>query len=291
LFSYNCNSDIIALFLINFVNKGREIMANSVGLSPVALARVELAQAKENLNTRLDSSRKIVTAFEYAEGNKKFFEESRDAIKQLVVRTDALGKALTTLEQAGIDAGSCKITVPGRLIGTKKVEKPVVEVQKEIQGNLDQDTVKVGLRTLGIIEEPKKSIFSLPEAPSGRSVAKVVGGLGVAAGVVTAGIYREKIITAAQGAIDYVKKFDCNGVNQGDKICQAYATLTSNQTVNQVLAHPATKGIALGAVAIGGIIAIAKVIKNRRNQQAEAAAAANAPVETPVNVDPKAKIA
>ena len=267
-------------------------MANSVGLSPVAQARVELAQARENLNTRLNSSKRLVTAFENIKGQSpEYFEQQKGAIKQLVVRTDALGKALATLEQAGVDAGACKITVSGKLFGTKKVERPVVEVQKEIQGNLDQDVVKVGLRTLGIVEEPKKSRFSLPEAPSSRSLAKVTVGLVGAAGVVTAGVYRNEIITAAQNAINYVKTLDCVQNNSNDFICRAYNTLTSNQTVNSVLTHPATIGVGVAGVAIAGVLAIAKAVKNRRNQQAEAAAAANAPVETPVDADPKAKIA
>jgi len=268
-------------------------MANSVGLSPVAQARVELTQARENLNTRLDSSRRLVTAFENVNGQSpEYFEQQKGTIKQLVVRTDALGKALATLEQAGVDAGSCNITVPGKLYGTNKVERPVVEVQKEIQGNLDQDVVKVGLRTLGIVEEPKKSRFSLPEAPSSRSVAKVTVGLGVAAGVVTAGIYHERIIQAAKDAIDYVQSLDCQSPNhQNDNICRAYAILTGNPSVNAFFTHPATIGVGVAGVAIAGVVAIAKAVKNRRNQQAEAAAAANAPVETPVDADPKAKIA
>lgn len=167
-------------------------MANVASSPAIQAARFELTQARENMNTRLNSSRNLVKAFEHFDLNQAYFDKSREGIQQLIAKTNSLSKAISTLEAAGIDAGTTTITVPGRVWGVRQIEKPIVEVQAEIQSNLDQEVVKTGLRTLGIVKAPR-FVFKMPEAPSGRTVAISTGVAGGIAAIGTGAYFHKEI--------------------------------------------------------------------------------------------------
>ena len=90
-------------------------MENIASSPAIQAARFELTQARENMSTRLNSSQNLVKAFEHFDLNQTYFDKSREGIQQLIAKTDSLSKAISTLEAAGIDAGTTKIIVPGRI--------------------------------------------------------------------------------------------------------------------------------------------------------------------------------
>lgn len=291
-------------------------MANVASSPAIQAARFELTQARENMNTRLNSSRNLVKAFEHFDLNQAYFDKSREGIQQLIAKTNSLSKSISTLEAAGIDAGTTTITVPGRIWGVRQIEKPVVEVQAEIQSNLDQEVVKTGLRTLGIVKAPR-FVFKMPEAPSGRTVAISTGVAGGIAAIATGAYFHKEIA----GSIDLlvpqsVKDFFANpGLSMPNMpnmpgmpdlsqympdcaqtpdttFCSAKETISSyiptqDQTVG-FFTNPITIGVgAAVGIALAGA-AIYKVVQNRKNQEAEAAVA-KAPVEVAVE-QPKTEV-
>ena len=167
-----------------------------IGFTPATQDANRLVDtSRPSLDNRLVNSKKVVTASEHFDLNQAFFEKHGAAILQLVQDTAAMNEAIKTLENAGQDAGTCKITVPGRFYGTNQVERSVAEINDEIRSNLDQEVVQTALKTLGIVEQPKPSFFSTlaVERPSNKSIA--VGTTAVAAIGVGSAIYFDKVPT------------------------------------------------------------------------------------------------
>ena len=279
-------------------------MANVASSPAIQAARFELTQARENMNTRLNSSRNLVKAFEHFDLNQAYFDKSREGIQQLIAKTNSLSKAISTLEAAGIDAGTTNITVPGRIWGVRQIEKPVVEVQAEIQSNLDQEVVKTGLRTLGIVKAPR-FVFKMPEAPSGRTVAISTGVAAGLAAIGTGAYFHQEIangiVSVTPQAVSdffanpgqympempempdlsqYMPEMPDMSQYMPDMPDMSGYIPTQDQTV-EFFQNPITIGVgAAVGVALAGA-AIYKVVQNRKNQEAEAAVA-KAPVEVAV---------
>ncbi|GEM_PF-3671115 len=245
------------------------------GISPaVQTARAEVNAVRENMDGRVKSAGRLKTAIEHLDLNieKGFFnEKNSELIKNLVKNTEVLTKAIGTLEQAGVDAGTCKLTrtVPGRLFGTRQVQQTVgmAQANGEVRNVVEDPVVVASLRTLGILAKPKEPFFKMPEAPSGKTVAKAAG-FTAGAATIGAGIYfRNEISAAIQikneiGAAIQIKTFAWD-----NKIAL---------------------GVGAGAlVAIGAGVAI---YKHQKNKQAAAAAAAQAAAQQMPVADDQKKV-
>jgi len=144
------------------------------------------------MDTRVKSAGRLKTAIEHIELNKTngYFERSGASIKTLVEKTNNLTQAINVLDQNNIDAGNCTLTrkVPVRLWGTREIKKEVSirDANNEIRTVVEDPVVVAGLRSLGIIPQPKAPLFTMPERPSAKTVAKAAGFTAAAAGVIVA---------------------------------------------------------------------------------------------------------
>jgi hypothetical protein len=165
-----------------------------VGLSPkIQDANREVAIARPKMNTRLNNSKKVVIASQFLDRNGPFFEKHGHDILKLMNDTNRLSQSINTLNEAGYEAGPCKITKKGWLWDTQ-VKKPVEDVNDDIQFNLDQDVVKTALAVLNIAEEKPAPSFTLPSLPSAGTVVK--GGAAIALVATGSAVYCKDRIAA-----------------------------------------------------------------------------------------------
>lgn len=280
-------------------------MGTSVIPSPeIQAARSVVSQNCTKMDNRSKSAANLKVAFDHFQLNVEndYFGRNSVSIKTLVEKTNNLTKAIGVLDQNNIDPGTCKMTrtVPGRLFGTRQVVKEVSirDANNEIRTVVEDPVVVTGLRTLGIIPQPKAPLFTMPERPSAKTVAKATGFTAAAATIGT-GVYYDTDKLYVKTAAEFIGGKMMAGVQFVQSKLPAMPEMPAMPSMKDIKIPSMAEAkqfvgehqvaVGVGAAAIVAVGAGIAIYKHRKNKQAQAAAAQNA-VPAPVATDDQKKI-